>query len=285
MEFYLDKKDVAILRVLDGLRRGFEVVFVSKIVEKTPFSYDFVMKRLRKLNKMKLVELRRGEREWGAKILQRGLDELAVWNLVTHGVIKEVCGKIGEGKESVIFSAITPDKEFVVLKFHRYYALEFRKIEKSLAYASVRLRGEELCIEDYEIDVPKAKAQVEYHVLKKISELGLAVPKPIDLDRHVVVMEMIYDTPGMPCPLLKKVKLSNPKEAKEMIKEEYNTIVEKAGIVHGDFSEYNIMVKKDGSFYIIDWPQAVPTSYKLANHIKQRDLENIDRYFKNTYGV
>lgn len=144
MEKFLDKKDIAILRVLDGLRKGFEVVFVSKISEKTSFNEDFIMKRLKKLNKMKLIQLRRGEREWGGKILQRGLDELVVWNLVTHGIIKEVCGRIGEGKESVIFSAITPDKEFVVLKFHRYYALEFRKIEKSLAYASVMLRGEKL---------------------------------------------------------------------------------------------------------------------------------------------
>ena len=281
----VDKKDIAILRVLDGLRGSFEFAFITKIAEKLPYDKDFVMKRLLKLNKLKLVQLRKFEEEWGCMILQKGLDTLAVWNFKKHGIIKEILTQIGVGKESTIFSALSSDDEFIVLKFHRYYALEFEKIKRSLAYAAVKLRGEELKKEEYMIDVPKAKAQIEFKVMKTLHEKGFAVPKPIDLDRHVVAMEMIYDEPGIPSSLLKDVNLSNPKEAKEAIIEEYLDIVEKGGFVHGDFSEFNIMIKKNGEFFIIDWPQAVPTSYELADELKKRDLKNIKEYFLRKYGV
>ena len=281
----VDKKDVAILRVLDGLRGSFEYILVPKVEEKTPFGRDFIMKRLSKLNKLRLVELRRYEDDWGARITQKGLDTLSIWNFKTHGIIHKVLAQIGTGKESVIYSALTPDQEFVVIKFHRYYALEFERIKNSLAYASIKLRGEELKIEDFMIDVPRAKAQVEFSVMKKLSEMGFSVPKPIDLDRHAIVMEMVYDEPGVPARLLKDVKLNNPKEAKEIILEEYNDIVDKAGIVHGDFSQFNVMIKKDGSFYIIDWPQAVPSDYEFAEELRKRDVRNFEDYFKKTYGV
>ncbi|MCD6403027.1 MAG: hypothetical protein J7K98_01715 [Candidatus Aenigmarchaeota archaeon] len=281
----LDKKDIAILRVLDGLRGSFEFVLISKISEKTPFSQDFIFKRLEKMNKLKLVELRKYEVEWGCRITQKGMDTLAVWNFKTHDVIKTLLTEIGVGKESVIYSAITPDNNFAVLKFHRYYAVEFERIKNSLAYVAIKWRGEELKIEDYMIDVPRAKAQVEFKVMKILHEKGFSVPKPLDLDRHVIAMEMVCDEPGVPSRLLKDLRLTNPKEAKEAILEEYMEIVEKAGVIHGDLSEYNIMIKKTGEFFIIDWPQAVPKDFENADKLLERDLENINNYFWKYYRV
>jgi len=237
----VDKIDIAILRVLDGIRGSFEYAWSKKIIEKLPYKAELIKKRLLKLNKLKMIEIKNFEKEIGC--------------------------------------------EYLILKFHKYYAAEFEKIKKSLAYSAIKLRGEELRIEDYKIDIPKAKAQIEFHVLKKLWDKGFKVPKPIDLDRHVVAMEMIYDFPGIPSKLLKDVILEDPKEMKEEIVNEYLSIVEKGGIVHGDFSEFNIMIKQDGSFFIIDWPQAVPTTFELAEKLKERDLNNILNFFKKKYKV
>jgi len=281
----IDKIDIAILRVLDGIRGSFEYAWSKKIIEKLPYRAEVVKKRLLKLNRLKMIEIKNFEKEIGCKILQKGLDTLAIWNFKKHGIVREVLTKIGEGKESVIYSAISPSNEYLVLKFHRYYAAEFEKIKKSLAYSAIKLRGEELRIEDYKIDIPKAKAQVEFHVMKKLWEKDFKVPKPIDLDRHVVAMEMIYDFPGIPSKLLKDVILEDPQGMKEEIVNEYLNIVEKGRIIHGDFSEFNVMVKQDGNFFIIDWPQAVPTSYEFAEKLKERDLNNILNFFKKKYDV
>jgi len=281
----VDKIDIAILRVLDGIRGSFEYAWSKKIIEKLPYKAEVVKKRLLKLNKLKMIEIKNYEKEVGCKILQKGLDILAIWNFKKHGIIKYILTKIGEGKESVIYSAISPSNEYLILKFHRYYAAEFEKIKKSLAFSAIKLRGEELRIEDYKIDIPKAKAQVEFYTMKKLWEKGFKVPKPIDLDRHVVSMEMIYDFPGIPSKLLKDVILEDPKMMKEEIVNEYLNIVEKGQIVHGDFSEFNVMVKQNGNFFIIDWPQAVPTTYELAEELKKKDLENILNFFKKKYNV
>ena len=280
----VNKKDVAILRTLDGLRGSFEFVLLSKLKEKLPYKEELIKACLKKLNKFKLIQVKRMENEIGAKILEKGLDILALWNFLTHEKISSLLVQIGKGKESILYSAIDAEKNWLVVKLHRYYTQEFKKIEKSLAYAAVKLRGIELRIADYMIDIPKAKAQVEYYALKKLYENGINVPRPIDLDRHAVLMEMLYDVPGIPSKLLKEVLLKNPNNALEIILEDYHVIIKKLGLIHGDLSEFNIMVSKNDLYYI-DWPQAVPTSYKFANELIKRDLNNILRFFREKYSI
>lgn len=280
----VDEKDIAILRVLDGLRGSFEFVLLEKIKEKLPYSQDLISQRLRKLSSLKLVQARKYQNSIGFKILEKGMDVISIWNFIKHEKIVAILSQIGKGKESVLYSAIDNDKNWLVVKLHRYYTQEFKRIEKSLAYASVKLRGIELNLADYMIDIPRAKAQIEFNVMKKLYDSGMNVPKPIDLDRHVVLMEMLCEKPGIASPLLKDVKLNNPKDALELILDDYRTFVKRLGIVHGDLSEFNIIVHNSDIYYI-DWPQAVPTSYRFANNLIERDYKNITRYFKEKYRV
>jgi RIO kinase 1 len=52
----------------------------------------------------------------------------------------------------------------------------------------------------------------------------------------------------------------------------------KADLVHGDLSEYNIMMWK-GKPVIFDVSQAVPTSHPMAEFLLRRDLENVSKFF------
>ena len=69
------------------------------------------------------------------------------------------------------------------------------------------------------------------------------------------------------------------------ILEELRKIVCKAGLVHGDLSEYNVMVKPDLDIVVIDVSQAVELSHPNAVDFLIRDIRNINRFFREEVGI
>jgi len=57
----------------------------------------------------------------------------------------------------------------------------------------------------------------------------------------------------------------------------------KAGVVHADLSEYNIILKPDMHILIIDWPQYVTKEHPNAQQLLKRDVENIIKFFKRKH--
>ncbi len=84
------------------------------------------------------------------------------------------------------------------------------------------------------------------------------VPKPLDFNRHCVVMELVKGHP-----LQQVTKVGN---VEELYDELMDLLLKFAnhGVIHGDFNEFNIMVKDDGSSVIIDFPQMVSTEHPEA---------------------
>jgi RIO-like serine/threonine protein kinase len=58
-----------------------------------------------------------------------------------------------------------------------------------------------------------------------------------------------------------------------------------AHLVHGDLSEYNILVADSGEFVFIDWPQSVATSDPSASELLTRDISNVVKFFARRYNV
>ena len=283
----LSEADIAILRVIDGLRSVYEYAPIESIIEKLPYSPKKVIYHIERLAKYSLVKYVYVPQlnTKGARITEKGFDALALWDFKKHNVISEVGNLIGVGKEATIINALGPENEFLVVKFHRWWIHEFKKIKKSLAYASIMWRGEQLNLEDYEIEIPRAKAQIEMFALQKLSQNKLSVPEPRGINRHAIVMKMIEREPGVPAPRLVDIRLSNPTDAYEIIIEDYIQMINKCGIVHGDLSEFNILVDKDGDLYYIDFPQAVPIEFPGAYELIIRDIQNINTYFRKKYSV
>jgi RIO kinase 1 len=71
----------------------------------------------------------------------------------------------------------------------------------------------------------------------------------------------------------------------KQVLEELEKIVCKARLVHGDFSEFNVMVKPDLDIAIIDVSQAVDYSHPNARDFLERDVRNINRFFKNEANI
>ena len=56
-------------------------------------------------------------------------------------------------------------------------------------------------------------------------------------------------------------------------------------LVHADLSEYNIVVQKDGTVLLIDWPQAVNLEHPNAENLLERDVRNVLRFFQRKFEV
>ncbi|MEM2594156.1 MAG: RIO1 family regulatory kinase/ATPase, partial [Candidatus Bathyarchaeia archaeon] len=79
-------------------------------------------------------------------------------------------------------------------------------------------------------------------------------------------------------PLLKEVELKNPERMYHLIILHVKRLYRGAGLVHGDLSEYNVMVWR-GRPVLFDFSQAVPIEHPSSEQFLMRDLENINRFF------
>jgi RIO kinase 1 len=104
------------------------------------------------------------------------------------------------------------------------------------------------------------------------------VPKPIAVKNNVVVMEFIGEE-GVNASSLKEQAPDDPEKVYEVLLTYVKRLYRKADLVHGDLSEYNIMMWK-GKPVVFDVAQAVPTSHPMAEFFLRRDLTNVNRFFR-----
>jgi len=120
-------------------------------------------------------------------------------------------------------------------------------------------------------------AQKEFRNLKEATEAKVRVPKPIAVKSNVVVMEFIGKE-GVTAPSLKEDPPANPDRVYGVLVTSLKRLYQKAKIVHGDLSEYNIMMWK-GRPVIFDMSQSVSIEHPMAEFMLNRDLQNLNRFF------
>jgi RIO kinase 1 len=123
-----------------------------------------------------------------------------------------------------------------------------------------------------------AWAQKEFKNLSQAVEAGVRVPKPIDVSHNVLIMEFIGND-GESAPVLRETEIRNPQRVYCQILNAMRKLYTKARLVHGDLSEYNIMLWKNRPV-LFDVSQAVLLEHPMADQLLRRDLENVNRYFK-----
>lgn len=268
----VDKTSIAVMRVLDGLWETYKWVPVSKIEERMKLRPVKIRSTIRHLEKTGFIGWSNFDKmgEHSVNLKENGKDMLAIWDLRKHGVIDDIGHVVGEGKEAKVVLGIK-DEKMVAIKFHRYYSAEFRKIQESLAFTALKWWKETKKRFDRPVVIERAKAQIEFRSLEKLAKGKIRVPKPLGINRHVIVMEFIGDK--LPAPLLVAYGKHKQDFAEETIAE-YERAV-KVGIVHGDMSEFNVMIWNDEP-WLIDWPQAVPVDFKGAEKLLKRDREKLE---------
>jgi len=120
---------------------------------------------------------------------------------------------------------------------------------------------------------------VEVDTLYRLAAAGVRVPRPYGYFQGVVLMELLTDAEGNAAPRLNDVVPSH-----EQALAYHATLIRQivrmlcAGVIHGDLSEYNVLVDRDGPV-IIDLPQAVNAAgNNNAASMLQRDADNITTY-------
>ena len=204
--------------------------------------------------------------------------------LVEDGVIDEVLGQVRSGKEADVFIVWLGD-EIRCAKV--YKDSSHRSFKQAAAYQegrrvqnsrSSRALSKRTAFGQKEAESNWITAEVQ--ALKALNTAGVRVPEPFGFFDGVLVMELIVDASGEVAPRLDDVELS-PEIARSYHQEMVRQIVLMlcAGIIHGDLSEFNVLVDARGPV-VIDLPQAVNAAgNNNAQAMLARDVDNMARYF------
>lgn len=249
--------------------RYHEYVPVEDSVRTSRLRPDEALFRLDKIHRMGLIYRAKMART-GYVLNSSGYDCLALKAVLEGNHVASVGEKLGVGKESDVYAALSPEGEQIAIKFHRLGRSSFRQIRRSRRYLEERRHISWLY-------ASRLAAEREFQALEKAFAAGVSVPRPRAQNRHLIVMGMIqgdslYICDYLPDPLgfLSQI-ISNLKTCNL------------AGVAHGDLSEYNIIVTPDIKPMIIDWPQYIARGDPGYLKTFEGDVRHILRFFSKRF--
>jgi RIO kinase 1 len=197
-----------------------------------------------------------------------------VYKLFHQNVIERIHGVVKAGKEARIYWGQDPEGAELAIKIYYTSTADFRKGMMQYIQGDPRFKR----IRKSPRGIIYTWTQKEYKNLQLVEGAGVKAPRPIAFNRNILVMTFI-GTDGVPAPLLREVDPLDPEDFYRKLLDDVKTLYEKARIVHGDLSEYNIMVWEENPV-IFDVSQAMLTSHPLSDTLIQRDITNINSYFR-----
>jgi len=205
-------------------------------------------------------------------------------SLVDEGLVDEVVRQLMSGKEAVVY-VVRCGEEIRCAKV--YKEADKRSFRQAVQYTegrkvknSRRARAIEKGSRYGRQEQEAAWQNAEVNALHRLAAAGVRVPRPYNFLDGVLLMELVTDTNGHAAPRLNDLELT-PEQAREYHHMLIMQVVRMlcAGIIHGDLSEYNVLVGSDGPV-IIDLPQAVDAAgNNSASSMLERDVTNLATYF------
>jgi RIO kinase 1 len=204
--------------------------------------------------------------------------------LIEDGLIDDVSRQLMSGKEAMVF-VVRCGEEVRCAKVYKEANkrsfrqsvdyTENRKVKNS-RQARAMAKGTRYGREAQE----EAWQSAEVDALYRLARAGVRVPTPYNFHAGVLLMELVTDADGNAAPRLNDVEFT-PEQAREHFQALIKQVVLMlcAGVIHGDLSEFNILISHAGPV-IIDLPQAVDAAGN--NHAKamlERDVANLADYF------
>jgi RIO kinase 1 len=209
-------------------------------------------------------------------------------SLLEEGLIDTVVRQLMSGKEAMVYVVRNGDQTFCAKIYkeatHRSFRqavdyTENRKVKNS-RQARAMAKGTKFGRESQEA----AWQSAEVDALYRLAGAGVRVPKPLNFHDGVLLMELVTNADGDAAPRLNDVAFT----AADALKHHATLLVEVvrmlcAGVVHGDLSEFNILLGHDNGIdgpVIIDLPQAVDAAgNNHAQRMLLRDIENLRNFF------
>ena len=204
--------------------------------------------------------------------------------LIEDGLIDEVISQLMSGKEATVFM-VRCGSEIRCAKVYKdagkrsfKQAVQYREGRKvrNSRQARAMAKGSKYGREEQE----SLWHNAEVDALYKLAQANVRVPKPYGCIDGVLLMELITDADGDVAPRLNDVKLTQEEALahhSQVIRDVVRMLC--AGLVHGDLSEFNVLVDQDGPV-IIDLPQAVDAvANNHAEWMLERDINNMRDYY------
>jgi len=201
----------------------------------------------------------------------------SIWYLITHRKFEGLESPIKLGKEANVFSALTKENKRVAVKIYRINNSDFFKMSKYLEMDK-RFRKFES-----KKQIVLTWARREFSNLLKAYKSNVSAPMPMALRENILVMEFLGTKSShlpSPFPLMKAV--ANSENADKLYKSLIGEVrkLYKAGLVHGDLSEFNVLVNPENlRLWLIDLSHSTPLTSPASADLLERDVDNIVRFF------
>jgi RIO kinase 1 len=199
---------------------------------------------------------------------------MLLYKLLSDGVFDTLEFPISTGKEANVFRGTKGDR-FVAVKVYRVATATFKSFGKYLV-GDPRFRS----IGRDHRGLINLWAQKEYKNLARLREAGARVPEPLACRDHILVMEYI-GRPDAAAPMLRDSRLgpNGLERVRHDVLSFFDQSYNRAGLVHGDLSEYNILIDGKKTVFI-DLAQAVVLEHPMAQELFVRDLRNMSAWFR-----
>jgi RIO kinase 1 len=204
--------------------------------------------------------------------------------LVRDGLVDEVIRPLKSGKEAAVYVVLSEGEVRCAKVYKDVNKRGFHKQAQYQEGRKVRNSRQARAMEKNSRFGRQQQEEVwqnaEVDALYRLAAAGVRVPQPYNFVEGVLLMELVTDEHGSAAPRLNDLELSREQALEYhglLIKEVVRMLC--AGIVHGDLSEYNILIDANGPV-IIDLPQAVDAAANNnAARMLERDVDNLADYF------
>ncbi|KAI1327523.1 RIO1-domain-containing protein [Xylariaceae sp. FL0255] len=255
------------------------------------------------LAKVGLIAKVKESRYDGYRLTYGGLDYLALHTYASQNKIYSVGNRIGVGKESDIMVVADESGLQRVLKIHRLGRISFRTVKANRDYLRRRQGGSWMYLS-------RLAAEKEYAFMRALRDEGFLVPEPLSQSRHTILMSLVDAFPLR--------QISSVPDPAGLYGELIALILRlaKHGLIHGDFNEFNILIKEepvgdDGrqpvstkgkepqpaaqnqdeippeqikvTPVLIDFPQMVSMDHVNAEMYFDRDVACVKRFFERRF--
>ena len=203
--------------------------------------------------------------------------------LFDYGVLDEVVRPLMSGKEAHVYLVVSGGRYAVAKIYkdaqnrsfkHRAEYTEGRKVRNTRDQRAIANRSKHGREKD-----EAAWRSTEVDMIHRLHAAGVRVPVPYHFIEGVLLMELVTDADGNPAPRLGDLPF-DAEGARAMYDRLVRAAVQMlcAGVVHGDLSEFNVLIAADGPV-IIDFPQSIDSAHNTnARKLLIRDVDNLHRF-------